>query len=172
MTALDSEVSVRGRTSGTASARDIVGAYVGLTKPRVIELLLLTTVPVMFFAERGIPALGLVAATFFVAAIVVEAMALGARRLTGADLSLAAQRKLERVEESEVCVVVSSEQNEVDKFRKTGLSIEPHRNGQLIAALKAHPFVQQVEHQIQGSHGLSRARAAHGAARGGRRGTA
>ncbi len=35
--------------------RDVVGAYVGLTKPRVIELLLLTTVPVMFFAERGIP---------------------------------------------------------------------------------------------------------------------
>ena len=43
--------------------RDVVAAYVGLTKPRVIELLLLTTVPVMFFAERGIPSLGLVAAT-------------------------------------------------------------------------------------------------------------
>jgi protoheme IX farnesyltransferase len=43
--------------------RDVVGAYVGLTKPRVIELLLLTTVPVMFFAERGIPSLALVAAT-------------------------------------------------------------------------------------------------------------
>ena len=43
--------------------RDVVGAYIGLTKPRVIELLLLTTVPVMFFAERGIPPLGLVAAT-------------------------------------------------------------------------------------------------------------
>ena len=40
--------------------RDVVAAYVGLTKPRVIELLLLTTVPVMFFAERGIPALALV----------------------------------------------------------------------------------------------------------------
>ena len=45
------------------SWRDVVAAYVGLTKPRVIELLLLTTVPVMFFAERGIPPLGLVAAT-------------------------------------------------------------------------------------------------------------
>jgi protoheme IX farnesyltransferase len=43
--------------------RDVVAAYVGLTKPRVIELLLLTTVPVMFFAERGIPPLGLVVAT-------------------------------------------------------------------------------------------------------------
>ena len=45
----------RARTSSTA--------YVGLTKPRVIELLLLTTVPVMFFAARGVPALGLVVAT-------------------------------------------------------------------------------------------------------------
>ena len=41
----------------------MVAAYVGLTKPRVIELLLLTTVPVMFFAARGVPPLGLVAAT-------------------------------------------------------------------------------------------------------------
>jgi protoheme IX farnesyltransferase len=46
-----------------ASIKDVVGAYVGLTKPRVIELLLLTTVPVMFFAARGIPELGLVLAT-------------------------------------------------------------------------------------------------------------
>ena len=34
---------------------------------------------------------------------------------------------LKRVEETEVCVVVSSEQNEVKKFAKLGLSIEPHR---------------------------------------------
>ncbi|MEO5664799.1 MAG: heme o synthase [Nocardioides sp.] len=47
------------------SFKDVVAAYVGLTKPRVIELLLLTTVPVMFFAQRGIPELGLVAATVF-----------------------------------------------------------------------------------------------------------
>ncbi|MFN8196278.1 MAG: heme o synthase [Nocardioidaceae bacterium] len=46
-----------------ASVRDVVAAYVGLMKPRVIELLLLTTVPVMFFAARGIPDLALVAAT-------------------------------------------------------------------------------------------------------------
>ncbi|MBB3044639.1 protoheme IX farnesyltransferase [Nocardioides soli] len=43
--------------------KDIVAAYVGLTKPRVIELLLLTTVPVMFYAARGVPDLGLVVAT-------------------------------------------------------------------------------------------------------------
>jgi protoheme IX farnesyltransferase len=45
------------------TVKDVVAAYVGLTKPRVIELLLLTTVPVMFFAARGIPDLGLVVAT-------------------------------------------------------------------------------------------------------------
>jgi len=48
---------------GRATVRDVVAAYVGLTKPRVIELLLLTTVPVMFFAARGVPELGLVVAT-------------------------------------------------------------------------------------------------------------
>ncbi|MGI8645360.1 MAG: heme o synthase [Nocardioides sp.] len=42
---------------------DVLAAYIGLTKPRVIELLLLTTVPVMFFAEAGVPGLGLVVAT-------------------------------------------------------------------------------------------------------------
>ncbi len=51
------------RPQAPASARDVVMAYVGLTKPRVIELLLLTTVPVMFFAARGVPPLGLVVAT-------------------------------------------------------------------------------------------------------------
>ncbi len=49
--------------AGPAGLRDVVGAYVGLTKPRVIELLLLTTVPVMFFAAGGVPDLGLVVAT-------------------------------------------------------------------------------------------------------------
>jgi protoheme IX farnesyltransferase len=63
VTAVDSQVSVSGRTPETATLRDVVMAYVGLTKPRVIELLLLTTVPVMFFAQRGVPPLGLVVAT-------------------------------------------------------------------------------------------------------------
>lgn len=42
---------------------DAVGAYVALTKPRIVELLLLTTVPVMFLAERGVPSLALVLST-------------------------------------------------------------------------------------------------------------
>ncbi|MBA2560700.1 MAG: protoheme IX farnesyltransferase, partial [Propionibacteriales bacterium] len=42
---------------------DVIGAYVALTKPRIVELLLLTTVPVMFLAERGVPSTWLVVAT-------------------------------------------------------------------------------------------------------------
>jgi len=38
-------------------------AYIALTKPRVIELLLVTTAPVMVLAARGIPSLWLVLAT-------------------------------------------------------------------------------------------------------------
>lgn len=63
MTAVEPQLTVSGPDAGPATVRDVVGAYVGLMKPRVIELLLLTTVPVMFFAERGVPALGLVVAT-------------------------------------------------------------------------------------------------------------
>ncbi|MCB1004381.1 MAG: UbiA family prenyltransferase, partial [Acidimicrobiales bacterium] len=37
-----------------------VGAYVALTKPRIIELLLITTVPTMVVAEGGIPSLWLI----------------------------------------------------------------------------------------------------------------
>ncbi|MDQ1458413.1 MAG: heme o synthase [Actinomycetota bacterium] len=39
-----------------------IGSYVRLTKPRVIELLLVTAVPPMFLAQRGVPPLGLIAA--------------------------------------------------------------------------------------------------------------
>jgi protoheme IX farnesyltransferase len=46
-----------------SSPRRRVAAYVALTKPRIIELLLVTTVPTMVVAERGLPPLGLVLAT-------------------------------------------------------------------------------------------------------------
>jgi protoheme IX farnesyltransferase len=39
-----------------------IGAYVRLTKPRVIELLLVTAVPPMILAQQGMPAIGLIAA--------------------------------------------------------------------------------------------------------------
>ena len=43
--------------------RFLVGQYVSLMKPRIIELLLITTIPVMFLAEGGVPGLWLVVAT-------------------------------------------------------------------------------------------------------------
>ncbi len=43
--------------------RSTVGAYVALTKPRIIELLLVTTVPTQIVAERGLPSLWLVVTT-------------------------------------------------------------------------------------------------------------
>ena len=63
MTAVDPHVAVQHGPSGRSTTRDVLTAYVGLTKPRIIELLLLTTVPVMFLAQQGVPALGLVVAT-------------------------------------------------------------------------------------------------------------
>jgi heme o synthase len=63
VTAVDPHVSVPSRTPGPSTTRDVLAAYVGLMKPRIIELLLLTTVPVMFLAQRGVPPLGLVVAT-------------------------------------------------------------------------------------------------------------
>jgi protoheme IX farnesyltransferase len=45
------------------SSRSKAAAYVALTKPRIIELLLVTTVPTMVVAERGLPSLWLVVAT-------------------------------------------------------------------------------------------------------------
>jgi heme o synthase len=43
--------------------RAAVRAYVALTKPRIIELLLVTTIPTMFVAARGVPPLWLIIAT-------------------------------------------------------------------------------------------------------------
>ncbi len=43
--------------------RDRVAAYVALTKPRIIELLLVTTVPTMIVAEQGLPSLWLILCT-------------------------------------------------------------------------------------------------------------
>ncbi len=66
MTAIEPQVPVLAHGTVRADApswRHVIGAYVGLTKPRIIELLLVTTVPVMFLAERGVPGLWLVVAT-------------------------------------------------------------------------------------------------------------
>ncbi len=44
-------------------ALDTARAYIALTKPRIISLLLVTTVPAMIVAERGMPSLWLIALT-------------------------------------------------------------------------------------------------------------
>jgi heme o synthase len=49
--------------SAPRSARQVLGAYVALTKPRIIELLLVTTLPVMMLAAKGVPDLWTVALT-------------------------------------------------------------------------------------------------------------
>ncbi|MGH9090760.1 MAG: heme o synthase [Acidimicrobiales bacterium] len=49
--------------SGFRATGARLGAYVALTKPRIIELLLVTTLPTMVVAERGLPSLGLIVAT-------------------------------------------------------------------------------------------------------------
>jgi len=57
-TALDHAITSRPR-----GIRRTISAYIALTKPRVIELLLVTTAPVMILAANGLPSLGLVLAT-------------------------------------------------------------------------------------------------------------
>jgi protoheme IX farnesyltransferase len=58
-----SAVPTASATDRTRAFLTVVGAYVALTKPRIIELLLVTTIPTMVLAERGLPSIGLVVAT-------------------------------------------------------------------------------------------------------------
>ena len=48
---------------GRLSIGSRLGAYVALTKPRIIELLLITTLPTMIVAQRGLPPVWLMLAT-------------------------------------------------------------------------------------------------------------
>jgi protoheme IX farnesyltransferase len=52
-----------GAASGSARALRTLRAYVALTKPRIIELLLVTTLPTMILAAGGLPPAGTVVAT-------------------------------------------------------------------------------------------------------------
>ena len=49
--------------AGGIRVRTTLAAYLGLTKTRIIEQLLVVTVPAMFLAARGVPPVGLIAAT-------------------------------------------------------------------------------------------------------------
>jgi protoheme IX farnesyltransferase len=55
------------------SVRDVLRAYLALTKPRIIEQLLVTTIPAMLLAERGIPSPWLIVATLFGGALAAGA---------------------------------------------------------------------------------------------------
>lgn len=57
MTVQDAPTRARLRPLGT------VKAYIALTKPRIIETLLVSTVPTMLLAQRGMPSLWLIVAT-------------------------------------------------------------------------------------------------------------
>jgi protoheme IX farnesyltransferase len=59
VTALVTEPAVAGRRA----FGDLARGYLALTKPRIIELLLVTTVPAMVVAQRGMPGFWLIVAT-------------------------------------------------------------------------------------------------------------
>ena len=68
MTTFDHPSGARANPASTPPSpvgrrRSRVMAYVALTKPRIIELLLVTTIPTMFLASQGFPPLWLVLAT-------------------------------------------------------------------------------------------------------------
>lgn len=51
-----------GHESGRAPS-SVIGGYIALTKPRIIELLLITTIPTMVLAQGGWPSIGLMIIT-------------------------------------------------------------------------------------------------------------
>ena len=55
--------AVPGTTQLSTQLASKARAYLALTKPRIIELLLVTTLPTMFVARRGIPSVSLMALT-------------------------------------------------------------------------------------------------------------
>ena len=57
-----SRLTGRGHNAGRVP-RSVIGGYIALTKPRIIELLLITTIPTMVVAEGGWPSLGLILIT-------------------------------------------------------------------------------------------------------------
>jgi len=63
MGALNVNAAVGAAAGARATWRDTLSAYVSLTKPRIISLLLITTIPAMILADGGMPSLWLIAAT-------------------------------------------------------------------------------------------------------------
>ena len=63
VTRVDLGVKSARRSPQLTRVRHVAAAYLGLTKPRIIELLLVTTVPAMFLAAGGVPSLKVVLTT-------------------------------------------------------------------------------------------------------------
>lgn len=61
MSVTDVPVSELEQPAVVVTRAEKVRAYVALTKPRIVELLLVTTVPAMVLASGGVPSIGLVA---------------------------------------------------------------------------------------------------------------
>ncbi|GAB2543929.1 heme o synthase [Brachybacterium huguangmaarense] len=61
--AATAESTTAGAPAPRRTALRTLRAYVALTKPRIIELLLITTIPTMFLAAGGFPRIGLILAT-------------------------------------------------------------------------------------------------------------
>ena len=57
---MPSRLSAAFAHTGSRPARTVIGAYIALTKPRIIELLLITTIPTMVLAAGGWPDTSLV----------------------------------------------------------------------------------------------------------------
>lgn len=60
-------------TSAVTSLRGRIGAHIALTKPRIIELLLVTAVPTMFLAAEGLPTLQVTSAVLIGGALAAGA---------------------------------------------------------------------------------------------------
>jgi protoheme IX farnesyltransferase len=59
----DGAVPVAGEVLSRRGPLAVASGLLALTKPRIVELLLITTVPTMLLARRGLPGVGLVVAT-------------------------------------------------------------------------------------------------------------
>src|SRR5699024_5462453 len=64
--------TTRPHSAARTGVRAKVRAYLALTKPRIIELLLITTVPTMILAAEGFPSWWLIAVTLVCGAIAAE----------------------------------------------------------------------------------------------------
>jgi heme o synthase len=86
---------VGGLRAGLRRAGDTGRAYLGLTKTRIIEQLLVVTVPAMFLAGRGVPSVWLIVATL-VGGAMAAASAHALNCVVDADIDAVMQRTARR----------------------------------------------------------------------------